>query len=921
MPDKNRGRVDVNLKASVCTESPDGIDIFPFGDPGATAIANTGIERQGGLTSMYETETAHPTNANGIWCVVAKNGKVVSAEISAADTNRMVLKVDGAIIGEASAYGVYDRQTISGVDDVMVTSTGYMTVTNTNSVSTGYTIFVLNSYSSAGALLATRSLNFGSAITTYGPISFVRYGGTVAFADNQEFCCWYDTSTDIRMFFEATLTSTHCVTDGLQYNTQNNISAYKFENGYYIFINQGNVGATYCTDAFAFSPIASVKWMIIQRNNNKSRALLTMNPSLGAGNLTLMMTFGYTDFASWTAVTDYVLAGVSSLLTYENGYGYCDTRYLLTATGTRINRAVSPQPVCQHSMTEILTYTTTNSCGTDTGINYYGKLTGHYESAYYLSLPFHIRVGLIAGIQSYLSVAYEPSTGYDCLGTTLTGVGEFDSAYYPHTYIDASSTRLAYKYNGKYYYCSIRRPASSDYPLQEIFSNVCKLNSIAPYNIIDAATNLLELGSIDFNGRFSTITISGAGPTATSSKYAATIKGKYSSSIDTGDKLCTVDLADLSFEGIGTLIPSFNKSISSTLFSVDYYVEDIYYKSNSSLDPTTLFVINSKTDTFYIPDTSLPVPIGSTYPLNYTAQFNGETVFLEKYKADPTGISHESESYLIGNNLYGTFTSFSLYGQIYIHDGQFIWACTFDGQVFSSKDIVAPASGMTYVASTPTQIFFLSSFDNSLYTFDGGRTLGKSHRLSDELTITDGTYSTLENTLLLQTASTFLWIRDGVISKTAKKATQTSTKLYSASTGIVISNNTNKWQYGFLSTGTSTVFPFSYQSPYFGVGQEMKSATTTWHAVLYSATKAAVDVTLNCYGITDEGYTTQTEYIHINAGDWASNGFYRCRIQPQGQKAVASSFGFACATKVALVRLSIEYAADEAVIPAASRSR
>src|SRR5512146_3208859 len=54
-------RANINLKQSICTENPTGTDIYAFGDAAAQHVENTGIEREGGLTTQYEQETTFTT--------------------------------------------------------------------------------------------------------------------------------------------------------------------------------------------------------------------------------------------------------------------------------------------------------------------------------------------------------------------------------------------------------------------------------------------------------------------------------------------------------------------------------------------------------------------------------------------------------------------------------------------------------------------------------------------------------------------------------------------------------------------------------------------------------------------------------------------------------------------------------------------
>jgi hypothetical protein len=228
-------------------------------------------------------------------------------------------------------------------------------------------------------------------------------------------------------------------------------------------------------------------------------------------------------------------------------------------------------------------------------------------------------------------------------------------------------------------------------------------------------------------------------------------------------------------------------------------------------------------------------------------------------------------------------------------------------------------------------IYFYSAFDNSLYAFDGGRALSKLIRMNDMPAISQGVFNVRDNTLLLETATSFIWVRDGVITENVKAAAQTGLSLYDTVLGIVIAKNTMSWQYNFSSTGMTSIIPLTWRSAYHGLLSNILSVAVVWVITLYSETRALAVVDLTCYSFDQQKTYTNTARHTIKPDDWDSQGFHRCRIQPKNQLALASSVKISTPemivakvstyAKIVITDVSVEYTGDAFAITAASRSK
>jgi hypothetical protein len=414
------------------------------------------------------------------------------------------------------------------------------------------------------------------------------------------------------------------------------------------------------------------------------------------------------------------------------------------------------------------------------------------------------------------------------------------------------------------------------------------------------------------------------------------MQGPYANSVDAGDRLITQTFSTATDQVPGIELPSFiDRAVPQ--YGVNIYSADLYTTTYQSYNVT--YTNSFQSGVLYVSDTRVPLAIGYTFSF-HVMRTEIETIFIGVGAVGSADIDYDYLNYEIGNDIAGQFQSFYLYGQTYLFDGYNIWLSTFSGSLFTGKGgvPVAPAVGMQLIAVSPQVAYFLSTFDNSIYTFDGGRALTKFKRMNDLRnssngveTITDGIYNVRDNTLLMQTALTFVWVRDGVITQNDKKATQTGIGLFDTTAGIVIANTTKAWKYTYKILGTTTtsggtatsaIVPLTWQSAYHSLKSNELSITHNWVITLYSPeARIPAKITLRCHSFDQDGYALQREDVQINPADWDALSFVRVRIQPKNRKALASSVQVDFPQHLVITDISVEYG-DEAQAPiAAARSR
>ena len=118
----NRNKIELNIKSSINTDTITE-DFKDFGDTTAPLLQNTGIERDGGITNIYRTQNNYSEVGQ---YVVTEDGKVISI-VDSTTAGYKAIKIDGKAIGQVSAYGVEKTIEVSGVNDIFLTATSYIT--------------------------------------------------------------------------------------------------------------------------------------------------------------------------------------------------------------------------------------------------------------------------------------------------------------------------------------------------------------------------------------------------------------------------------------------------------------------------------------------------------------------------------------------------------------------------------------------------------------------------------------------------------------------------------------------------------------------------------------------------------------------------------------------------------------------------
>jgi len=789
---------DIILETGVNTTTADQY-IYPIDSP-APVIANNGIFQDGGITELYELKTDYA--ASSINYVTQAAGILSSTVGVTSDLNTITL--DGVNIGQVSCYGVLSRTKISGAADVALTRVGTYITLQVEVTSASTLTATISEYSLANVQLHTRAIAFTSqtsAIAGALSWSLVKYYG-MAYSDNQEIISAQDPATYL---LKESSTATSIV---VYVQNKQRLFCWRFEssNGYFTQGQSGTSSCTYLNSSFASPVPIDAFWAHpIDVNGQSAIYITTTSGTISGYDIHAVGYVGFDKFGAFHSTEQWTSMGFTSAPsapTQKAGYGTCESIFTLSGL---VDHVPSPS-YGTHPYTGAFGFMTLGVDGS-TYIYYYGDLTNTYLESSLQPFTFRCLMNRQTGLQDTLSVA-TTLTGYMSeLGTLITNVGEFDFNYTPQI---VGFDTILYSYGGSFHIVKIGNTQTSTLSIpmfQEIDRTLYKINTISPINIVDTETGIIELGSIDYNGR---MPIGGA----TTDRWVGVAYGKYSNSIDFGE--ITGGYGNSYLPGV--IFSNYILSNANFSYEMIFFKNGVYNTSFNTNGNTFTSPEYSALAIEYIPTEIIPTALGYTYGNRFLTGAT-ESILLDWYYTDRIGATHQSDAYVLPNIVSGVYTPFTLFGNVYLFDGQIIWLAIIQNNLYQSKEQIAVATGLTYLCSGPTEIYFLSEFDNSLYIFTGGRDVQKLSQFNKYDTITQGAFNLRDNTLLLDNGTNFFWKRGNLITMSTHSASQTNINLYSTESGVILGNNTSQWQYSYIKPASgSTVVPLSWQSGYIGAG-------------------------------------------------------------------------------------------------------
>lgn len=895
-------RVPVKLRESINTDTLEQ-DVKPIGE--GPHRVNTGIERDGGITNSYlfvEPASSPPT------VMVADNGK----EIVIDGTSGLVsLGYPGGTynaVGRVVRHGTQSLQ-LNGLVDATIAKNligvSEPTILGLNYLP-GFGLTYLVEYNLNGVELRRRFVGayLGQWITLVKRFD-------IAYIDAVE-VVYKDLAGAINYGIEGGATNTFNMT-GTTF--QKAPYVYKYNATNYLVHDQlaklAGVGAINVGGAI-LAPFDC--WYCVPDHNNAlARHIITKKPVLNGVLVEAVALLGYTAFGAFSAIPLWQTPGGMAATAvdaniYRVGYGYVEAFY----TQAGVVRCLS----CPEINTTGATagFISDWAIGIAQPADYFGLLNGFSGTG--LTFYAMFRIFSINGVQSGISFCMDESApveiGTAYRGKVLTPVGEFDPTWTPQqvavSNISAYSA-IIYKSNDTFYLVAII-PGIESTPAQGIARNTYKLNTVSVLDIVDADREVMYSSGSDFNGRF---TEQGGSGTATMLR-ALQMSGVQETGIDTGEKITLANAAQII--PIGCSLRAEEAATLKSYAKVKEYDAGLYattWISGAMVGGATGGISYSDPgdiDLIYTPYTFFPIPAGAKY-YEPSAQWVDWALFRVAGKP----------YYLIGNKVNGKYTGFILFGNTYGYtDGRiYLFPISAAGYI-QSPQLVATGQSLTLIAVAPTMVFFHSAWDNSLYSFDGGRNLVKGVRLSQIGGVTDGIWNVAENALTLNASTSLVFVRDGIITNIPKNSDQlVRTIFFSTDAGTIVLGKSFWYKYDYKPIGA--IQPITWKSAFWGMDATRQQYLSQAIYTIYSPTKEHLDLKLYAQTFDEaQTYPEQIQAVTVEPADYSSSGFVRVRLQPQIQRGLATSIGLSCPQKIVLLDVAVDTVEVEPAAITAARS-
>lgn len=898
---------EIELKTTIQTDTlPQS---FSQWESPAKNLKNTGIERDGGITNLYKntriSENTYFTKS-GHSVKLTKNDELGLRDYA--------VEVDGLAIGELPAWSVTGRKTIPlNVHDACMAWNGNLLVCTLEVIGGASQIVVReldpNTFEELNMVYYT-----GNSV--YERIYFIR-NRRMSYTSANEFVCISNQSAYI-------LTNSYTpklitLPTGMTANPYS-VSAFHPSNSsaYIIFfqseyVNNGNcflieTGGT-VANTLVLKGNLIIDSLMGDETADSNAFYVYNNPALHVDNKDLVCTKLTHYFGSWTK-TEF-LSGSTTPIDAAATFGNCIYQKAGTvyeAYGKRLmGGATTLRTITGNAITDASAFQEVN-----------GDIMSH--PARRIGIQCHT----INRKNAYYSFRMD---GYEFIGAPITEIGEIDGTYLPSFDMDYLVNKytfgMIYKNaSGKFIYLSFQNWAYIDANVNifsEISDRYLQINVNSAMNVIDLEIKAFCAGLNAYNG----LAIHRPLTTGTigNLQLNTIIQTPAGSGVDLGTKIINTTTKTTQIQMPDQYGVLYTTTIKAD-FAVDNY-NNLNYQNSLIIGNGGVVKLFDRSP-IYVPDNRIPYPAGSK--VNDSIIELTEAIALRE--ADYAG-------YQIGNTVNKVYDSFMLFGQVYFFDGLKIY-----GVSVSSANIIlqivplVDASGMTLVCQSPTAVFFLSDFDNSLYTFDGGRTLSKQIRMSQKSKILMGVFGVEENTLaLLLDDNSVIFMRDGLMTQVfnlgsvnvyGKLYTNTPCgHLYNNTKGMLYTNsarpssisllsNINRelkatingiyylsksgyirysYNSNVLSNELQTVEPLTLQTAYYGTDRNDLQSTTRWVLRLYNAEKSLTNVKLKWYAFTQDKILNESKTFLIgdSVNPWDTAGYAYISFLPSSPRNIANS--------------------------------
>lgn len=837
--------------------------VYPFDDGVAPHLTNTGILRDDGVTNLYETARDDSVAYTGTW--YAPDGSRVNIGADGIYVNDRLVSSDPVV------QAVVETKIVTCLD-LSISSTGTILALVERVGVNASRVDVVEMDYSTGDTLNTRTLP--SSYGANGPY-FLCLVKTpqMTFANTAVAHVVFSAGNINVAYIDSSLVSYTVLTTPATSSFMDGISAF------------GN-GGTVVIGGIAVSGAASSSY----RNNAPNNYAAWSN--VGSGS--------YSHLEPTRAIPTYTTMASMDILA---------TPSTLRTSATSIFGAIL-------GISDVGVFTSTPSTAAGLNINAgsfysgFGYASGLYTSAAATVLsPYHVRhnTGITVTNRDLTVTPYAvkpDSFQFSTYSATIVsgkiaqvGVGYSPVCDYGYPSNKNAIVKWSTSASVDEYFLTI--PGKETVQIVKVSASNFRLYAIAPNLVTFADAN----GTIINTSLYQVETNKAMMPRAFISDMLLTgtkslawqSTGKYSNSPDMGQINNVAGYSSgVYYDGVSNLFEFYQSSTSSgTLFSVGAFRNDDFLATDNTVA--------------YVPNPNITPPAISEFRgggISMVLESSLQTVnFATAY-----GFAQYYNGYTLANLYPIQYQFFNIFGQLYGFDGTKIYRMPVNGATAGTPEQVALASGLVFITNSPTAAWFWSSFDNSVYSFDGGQSVQKWQEMTGVGTVVSGAYSVLESSLYLQLSDdTTLVFRDEKASQLANA--YTSQTIYATDGGTYFVNDdtptqSKKWSY---FAGTGTPIALTWQSGFYGFGRNQWSRISFVVFTLKVADSATTDITVNYRWLTSTDNGTETKTFTGGSYSESSTGYVRLQYNPTNPLVYGASVGISCTKKVTLYECVVYY--------------
>jgi len=481
-------------------------------------------------------------------------------------------------------------------------------------------------------------------------------------------------------------------------------------------------------------------------------------------------------------------------------------------------------------------------------------------------------------------VAYSYAVVPERIGTILIPFGDLLEDYMPNMYLYNNNQYIISK-NSLGYIRIIRLGTNIPERIERMAQYVHRINTVDTNNLLIEREEriTIEPGSLDWNNKFRIKNNVNSNISQQTLTYH--VNSAYNPLYNiTGLRSVSMIISDTSFTLFGILTNQETEYkftldfINSTLINGNIQV--FYGNTQPNIYRYSLVNGINRINTQF-EDQSFPIGVIVPFPISTRWSIHNEVTAVGEMSQGllaPSMISDNKtlDMYIFSNQIYFGKDSFDLFGIRYVFDGDNIYQ--------EGIEKIAMAFGYLFMGSNNDAAFFYSSWDKSVYSFTGSRSLNKLLSLSNRSNVKTGRYDGFSGEMIFLTEDEILKSFDGRIMNFP----------YKPGNNII---PTKVGAYITLADGRNIMFSpkdglndiFEVITEFIGIDGSTVCDYERIDLRLFSPDKSTFEFTVELQTINQDTKESEQKKIIIKGADWSADGYKTVKLIPQYKKGIGLS--------------------------------